>query len=463
MVQLGLGGLGLPSNNVGPGLSEALQMGTQGFMQGAQLKMQQQKAAAEQAAYEQALKEATFRLSEEQSHAAADAGAGSVLGQVGNYQPPLNGASVGPQGPIPAGAASRQQEFQDLNQHHADVWKQASDIASRMDPKYSDRFLNDVRTGMVQDAMNLKRSHVGDALHDGAASGQFDAVDPTTGERVPSPELRQQFSQMADSVKSGDMDPVQAETQAEQAKALLNKQAGEVRQRITIAAAASNKLDQEGGTAYQHSFVDALRTGSIDTESWQKVAPYIMSGMVQGPNGHWLTPQDAALEQAKMKAETQWIGARPGIEQTKADNQGQRIDNNLQLGNRRIDVQQAGVDERAAAAAQADKTKREIAANALEAEVRKASVQSGFTDQKALDKALTHAGIEYKNGIIPDAEAYQKRVDELYKQLQPAKDAAPAPSPAGNPAEIKLIGDMKAQGKSADEIRAAVLKLRGGK
>ena len=345
MVQLSAAGLGVPSG-AAYGLADALRQGTQGFMQGQQMKLQQDRAKRDQAMYEQALKEAQYKLGQEQSQAQAQQQAGDLLGQ--SYTQPNTGGAVGTNGPVLPSEQSKQADFANLQKHHEDVMKQAGAIAGKLDPRYVQQFWSDINAGMKQDAMNLARIHVGDSLHDAIANGSLDIVDPRTGERVPSPEMQQQFGDMADRVKAGDLDPIQAQQMLDQTRAKLNAEAGQVQHRLMLAEGAMQQI-QEGGpatvTPFQLSTIDALRTGQISAEQWQGMAPYVLSGMVPDPSGGrgWMTPEHAAQEAAKMKADIErtqsqrdYNLARPGIEQQRIDQKDRQIEGSLKLGGAKL-------------------------------------------------------------------------------------------------------------------------------
>lgn len=440
MVQLSAAGLGVPTNNVGAGLSEAIRMGTQGFMQGAQLKMQQQESAAKQRAYEQALKEATWKLGQEQSQAQAQRDASGLIGQVGNYKPDAN--VIGPpteEGLLPATAATHAQDFAQLQQHHADVMKQAGAIAGKLPPQYAQQFWNDIKQGMQQDALNLQRVHTSDSLHDGVMKGWFDAVDPATGERVPNETLRQQFSDLADRVRAGEVDPLQAQQFVDQTVAKINQEEGAVKHRLILADAASQKLLEMGPnvTPEALSMVGALRTGQIDVESWQKQAPYVLSGMVPNPRGSgWLTPQDAKLEQAKMEAEARRINAEAqytesvkpvvalgnlGVAQQNADTRTQATDNNLTLGRERVAASTAKAD--------ADRKSREdIAANRLKTQLKIADTTAFDQARDSVDKRLKDYTLKppMEAGEPGYSEWYADEVEKAFRAVPKGGDKKPS-------------------------------------
>jgi len=398
-------------------------MGTQGFMQGAQLKLQRDRAQREQAAYEQALKEAQFKLGQEQSQATAQQQAGDLIGQIPT-QIKNNGGAVGLNGPVLPSEQSRQDEFNQLQQHHQEVMKQAGAIAGKLDPRYVQQFWSDINAGMKQDAMNLARIHVGDSLHDAIANGSLDIVDPRTGERVPSPEVQQQFGDMADRVKSGDLDPIQAQQALDQTRAKLNAEAGQVQQRLMLAEGAMQQLQEAGPaviTPFQLSTIDALKTGQISAEQWQGMAPYVLGGFIPDPSGGrgWMTPEHAQQVAAEMKAKTHSIEAtasyteqRPGLEASKIANQSAAIEQRSKSQNENLQFRK---DKQA----QDDQTKRDLSKQRIEAEIAKSATQAGYSDEKAYHQAVQDASTEFKNGAIKDEDAYKARLDELYQKYKP--------------------------------------------
>lgn len=456
MVQISAGGLGVPTNNVGAGLSAALREGTQGFMAGMQMKLQQERAAREQAAYEQALKKATFELGQEQQQAQAGIEAGNLIGSLGSAQAATGGIGPTESGPpISPTEGTRQKDFTDLLEHHKQVWKQAGEIMGRLPESYRARFKQDITTGMAQDAMNLKRAHVADSLHDAAVGGSLATVDPATGEGVPNPDLQKMFSEMADKVRSGDVDPQQAEQALFSTQQKINQEVGQVKQRIMLADAATQKLTQDGNsTPFQWSMIHGLRTGQISAEYWDKNSPYILAGMVQGPSGHWMTPQDAAAETAKTLAEARNINAtaghtenvKPAIEAGKLENQRAGIE-------ARRGINLDNIASREKIAANRNQTAKEIASQRLEAAARKAATEAGFSDQKALNEALGRAIQMFKEGLIEE-EDFQPKVDELTKKL-----TTPKPTNDGTLIDTIL---QEHPDWTDQQIRDEVKKRRGG-
>ena len=205
-----------------------------------------------------------------------------------------------------------------------------------------------------------------------------------------------------------------------------------MKHRLILAEDATQKLAAMGPmvTPEAISTVGALRTGQIDVASWQKMAPYILAGFVQGPKG-WMTPQDAALEQQSTQAETRQKNASAGQSEANA-NYTNSVKPAVEMG--KVANQAAVVDQRAKAQndnlqfrkdkqAEDTQTKRDLAKQSIEAAAARSASQAGYSDEKAYHQAVQDANAEYKNAVLTDADAYKARVDELYKKYAPKGDS----------------------------------------
>ena len=488
MVQLSAAELGVPTSNANASIADAITQATQGFVQGMKLKMMRESADREQQDFNQ-------RQAERQAAASGAA----LLGTAGQFdaqktpeqQLQLDALDYGTKQagqalmgtPLaPAGAAlssgmmssskplGQAMDWHNLKQHQSEFMAQAAKAAAAMDPRLAGPFMAQARQAMQEDAANLRRSHVTSWAHDGIVNGMFFPPNPADGSPIPDEGIASKVTEIGNAIETGTMDPEAGQHMLQQIADQATNARVEVRQRKSLVMHARQTLDkakQEGKlpTDDAEHLVDLYDTGQIDKQAFMADWPDLSKGYVPYINAYgrkeYLPPEQVTAKREE-DALTKYLlqeYKRAQIEQAQAAAEAKRQEPGLKL--QQIEARERGLDiQEASTTGNLEARTNEQAAAA---ESRSANLSLGKRNAEAAlnAKVLEIAGKD-QTWMDADPGAERDAIEAAIRAKLEPKTQEPIKS-STNDAEVKLIGDMKAQGKSRDEIKAAVLKLRGGK
>lgn len=411
-----------PANDKLGQINEAVDRVRTNRIQDAQLAMARARAQRDEDEYRRAVEEAT-----QQKQAQAEAG--SLIGSIGPMRPAVPNLNLTNQ-------EIRQGQWQELQRQQADVMKRAGDIAGRLSPQFAERFRNETRIALADQAMILHRAQTGSAIHDGLVSGQYDPPDPMTGQRIPEEGIRAKVAEIGQRVQSGELDPDQALAMLAPIEEDNRKRHVEITRRKTTAQAARAKLTERMATgqpvsAWALAAIDDLDTREGAMKEWGEIAPYVLSGMVPNPTGSGYVTEEHAdrlIQQLEFKNAVQAATAAKLMDQPALEREKLASNERRTLGT--LESRAADRASREKIAGEGIKFRREALTASLDrdkalAEYRGAQLAQAKNeaDQKRISDATEKAQADPRFRNVEDAAGVKALVDEYLGIQKPAKPA----------------------------------------
>lgn len=415
-----------PANDKLSQINEAVDRVRTNRIQDAELAMARARAQRDEDEYRRAVEEAT-----QQKQAQAEAG--SLIGSIGPMRPAIPNLNL-------TNDEIRQGQWQELQRHQSDVMKKAGDIAGRMSPQFAERFRNETKIALADQAMILHRAQTGSAIHDGIVAGRYDPPDPMTGQRVPEEGIRAKVAELGQRVQSGELDPDQAMAMLAPIEEDNRKRHVEITRRKTTAQAARAKLTERMATgqpvsAWALAAIDDLDTREGALKEWSEIAPYVLSGMVPNPTGAGYVTEEHAdrlIQQIEFKNAVQAATAaklmdQPQLEREKLASNERRTIGTLES---RAAEGSANRASREKIASEGIKFRREAALDREKAlaEYRGAQLAQAKNEaeQKRISDATEKAQADPRFGKVEDAAGVKALVDEYLGIQNPSKSSSDA-------------------------------------
>lgn len=414
-------------------------------------------------AFAMKLKAAQFELEQAQKRAQREQeerdARDKVLPQL--VQSQFGGGGLGPgvQGPPLTAAAGVEQE--QTHQKHVEMATQIAPLLGKLDDRTLARVLGELHGQVERDQNEQARKHASDWLD--RLGGSFGQAGSDGAKGAVPPEVQQVVDGLKQSLQDPNTDPNDVIKQAMQLAAPKLAQERDDQRAMLLAQKAEAALAQTGKlpSEYAHNQILALQHGIGDTKFFEDNFDKLMAGLE--PVGNlWVDSKSApqvreamaqaasdknALAQANAELARMRALMMPEIEAGKAQDRGE----NLRLRARGLDIRESQGAENLKLRAQEGEAAKESRTETLKLGKRNAEANAS---KNVLE--LAQKDPDYADANPEERAAIEDGIRNKLQPKQPIKSET-------NDAEVALIAKMKAEGKSTAEIKAAVLKMRGGK